>query len=191
MFKLIRLTFILSLLFSTAYAQRGERLEEVTIQKKLLPYTNPLSQIRQIDNPEEPVMKSPGVKDRVILGKITNIYRIHLEVIDAHLADDPVRVERHIEEAVENMQLLIDDFPEVKDNVRFRELYRTIMTEYKKFYNITDEINPAEGEIFAIHEEILAEIEEWDTERFDMPESVRRSEERRVGKECRSRGWND
>src|SRR5690625_24786 len=173
MSKLIRLTFILSLLFSTAYAQRGERLEEVTIQKKLLPYTNPLSQIRQIDNPEEPVMKSPGVKDRLLLKKNPNIYRIHLEVIDAHLADDPVRVERHIEEAVENMQLLIDDFPEVKDNVRFRELYRTIMTEYKTFYNITDEINPAEGEIFAIHEEILAEIEEWDTERFDMPESVR------------------
>src|SRR5690625_1137345 len=109
MSKLIRRTFILSLLYSTAYAQRGERLEEVTIQKKMLPYTNPLSQIRQIDNPEEPVMKSPGVKDRVILGKITNIYRIHLEVIDAHLADDPVRVVRFIEEAAENMQRLIDE----------------------------------------------------------------------------------
>src|SRR5690625_7130267 len=118
-------------------------------------------------------MKSPGVKDRVILGKITHIYRIHLEVIDAHLADDPVHVERHIEEAVENMQLLIDDFPEVKDNVRFRELYRTIMTEYKTFYNITDEINPAEGEIYAIHEDILAEIEERDTERFEHAERVR------------------
>src|SRR5690554_4240517 len=101
MFKLIRLTFILALLSPTAHAQSGDRLDEVTIQKRLLPYTNPLSQIRQIDNPEEPVLGTPSVQERVVLEKITDIYRIHLEVIDAHLGDDLVRVEKHIEEAVE------------------------------------------------------------------------------------------
>lgn len=175
MTTMIRLLTILFLLSSAnAVAQEnGEKLDEIPIQKKLLPYTNPLSQ--EVEEGEDEAIQeiqSLNFNEHEILERITNAYRIHLAVIDAQLEEDPVAVENHLKDAISSIQSLMDDYPEIQSSGRFRELYRSIMSEYREFYGITGSINEVEGEIFAIQEELFSEMDDWMAEGFSMPENV-------------------
>ncbi|MEX1062148.1 MAG: LysM peptidoglycan-binding domain-containing protein [Balneolaceae bacterium] len=182
---MIRLSLILCLLTTSAFAQDRESLpeipmDEIPIQKKLLPYTNPVSEITEGEDPvilqvQQQVQQQVQpieLHENEILGRISGIYRTHLSGIDALVQDDPVGAERFINDAISSIQSLMDDYAEIRENRRFRELYRSVMAEYREFYNISGSLNQIEGDVFEIHEELFSEMDEWPGEEYDMPENV-------------------
>ena len=152
--------------------QDSEKLEEIPIQKRLLPYTSPLSGIEMTYEPA--VQESPvtDLNEREILERVTEIYRMHLSAIDAQLQDDPVSTENYINDAISSLQALMDNYPEIQSSMRFRELYRSVMSEYREFYGITEPLTQTEGEIFAVQEELFSEMDDWADENYSLPENV-------------------
>jgi membrane-bound lytic murein transglycosylase D len=175
MTNMIRLLLILLIcvLTNPGFAQNNDQqLDEITIQKKLLPYSNPLSQLEESEEADIQQIQSHELNDREILERITNIYRIHLSSIEAQAQDDPATAENYINDAIASLQSLMDDYPEIQSNSRFRELYRSVMSEYREFYAITGPLNEVEGEIFAIQEELFSEMDDWMSEGYNIPENV-------------------
>jgi len=175
MTKMIRLSLILTicLLTNPGFAQDNDhQLDEITIQKKLLPYNSPLSQFEESEEPEFQEIQSRDLNEREILERITNTYRIHLASIEAQAQDDPATAENYINDAISSLQSLMDDYPEIQSSSRFRELYRSVMSEYREFYAITGPVNEVEGEIFAIQDELFSEMDDWMDEGYSMPENV-------------------
>lgn len=174
---MLRLTFALMLLLplSAAHAQENSGgLGEIPIQKQLLPYTNPLSQIEEAPAIEEEEVRFQPVDldDREALERISAVYRTYLNAIESQVEGDPVETERHINDAVTSLHTLMEYYPEIQESRRFVELYRSVIIEYREFYNIEGPLNPVEGDIFEVREELFAELEEWEHGRFDMPENV-------------------
>ncbi|HLR24690.1 MAG TPA: LysM peptidoglycan-binding domain-containing protein, partial [Fodinibius sp.] len=52
------------------------------------------------------------------------------------------------------------------------EVYRSVMTEYRQFYGITNPENKVKGEIFAIQDEMYAEEGDWMKERYKVPKNL-------------------
>lgn len=171
--KMIRLLLICCILTVPAFAQdNGNNLDEIPIQKKLLPYANPLGLDVEAGEEQIQEIQTLELNEREILERITNTYRIHLSAIEAQSNDDPATAENYINDAISNLQALMDDYPEIQSSSRFRELYRSVISEYKEFYGITGPINEVEGEIFAIQDELFSEMDDWMSEGYSMPENV-------------------
>ena len=148
-------------------------LEEVPIEKKLLPYTNPMQPSEsELTDATEPEGKVLGEFQKEIMNRIAGIYRLHVNAIEAQINNDPLAAEKNITNALSSIQSLMDEFPEVQSNQRFNELYRSVMTEYREFYGIKDPAKEVEGEIFEIQEELFAENADWMNEGYDLPENI-------------------
>lgn len=177
---MIRLSFLsvllLFCLLSSVHAQESRSdLEEIPVQKQLLPYTNPINAVEEgveMEVVEENPVQEIDLQEVEILERIGRIYRTYLMAIDSQVNEDPVSAEEHINDAVADVQALIESQPRVRESRRFVELYRSVITEYREFYNITGPINPVEGDIFEIQEELFSDLEEIEQEEFEFPERV-------------------
>ena len=107
-----------------------------------------------------------------ILRHLSSIYRLQVLAMDAQVEHDPLSTEKHITEAINQLQNLIDEYPSVQNKNRFNELYRTVMTEYRNFYGIENTQNQERAEIFRIHEEMFAETNNIAAEGYALPENV-------------------
>jgi membrane-bound lytic murein transglycosylase D len=107
-----------------------------------------------------------------IMTRIADVYRTQVLAIDAQVKNDPLSAESYINKAIGSLQGLIDDFPEVQNDRRYVELYRSVMAEYREFYGIKDPSSQVEGEIFAIHKEVFSEDDDWMDENYVLPENV-------------------
>ncbi len=149
------------------------QLEEAEIPAKLLPYNNPMvaeedefSSVRERDKQELDNFQ----KD--VMSRIADIYRIHVNAIEAQIQDDPLSAEQHITDALNELQNLLDTYPEVQSNPRFSEVYRSVMTEYREFYGVKDSVKQVEGEIFAIQKELYSEEDDWVKEEYTLPDNI-------------------
>lgn len=167
------LILALCLIVTSVFAQDREdvNLDEIPVQKKLLPYTNPVDQ-QESEKLMVNLKDSLQVHDREILERITDVYRLHILAIDAQINDDPVSAESNINEALGAIQDLMDDYPEIQNSRRFTELYRSVMSEYREFYGISEPMNQVEGDVFAVQEELFSSTGDWMSEGFTMPENV-------------------
>lgn len=164
---LLLLTFFI---VHSLYAQ-GQSSGEIDISSKLLPYTNPLTDT----NRDQPVMENIGEKselDKEILKRISDIYRVQVLAIDSQVQGDLVQAETYINRAFGDIQSLMNDFPEVRSNRRFNELYRTVMAEHSEFYGITETRGETEGDVFEIQEELFSEQDDWIAEGYALPENL-------------------
>ncbi len=147
------------------------KIEQMPV--RLLPVNNPMGakglDDQQIQEPTNVVLDS-FQKD--ILRRISDIYQIHLVSLEALIGDDFIEAETNINDAVNASQALLDDYPEIRTDRRFAELSRTIVSEYRNFYGITEATNEPQGEIFAIQEELFAEDNFALTENFSLPKDV-------------------
>lgn len=138
---------------------------------KLLPYSNPFTETRD----DTLMIQDPAELDdlqKETLRRISNAYRLHVLAIDAQVQGDLVQAEHYINEAFGAIQSLMDDFPEVQNNRRFAELYRSVMAEHSEFYGITEARPETEGDIFAIQEELFSEQDDWLVEGFTLPDNL-------------------
>ena len=171
---LLILLITLGTLPGLAQQQEQEvQLEEVPMPAKLLPYNNPMLSDDEGLTAEER-KSDPNLDDfqKEIMRRIADIYRMHVNALEAQVQDDPLSAETHITDALNAMQALLDTYPEVQSNERFSALYRSVMTEYRAFYGVEDSSKQVEGEIFAIQEELYSQENEWMNENYSLPENI-------------------
>ncbi len=167
------LLIILFLSFSlTAIKAQDTQIEEVPVQKRLLPFNNPIGFEESEDNNITDDRKPMGQLEKEQLNRISDVYRMHVLTIDAQINDELVQAESYINDALVAIQALMDDYPEIENDRRFAELYRTVMAEYREFYGISEPKNETVGEIFAIQEELFSEETDWMAEGYSLPENI-------------------
>lgn len=172
---MLRLIIVFSLIISSvAYGQdNGKDIEhkKIPVQKMLLPFDSPLG----IGNNEPEVATTRKPLDdlqKEQLSRISDVYRMHVLSIESQLKDDLVQAESYINDALASIQALMDDYPEVQNERRFAELYRTVMAEYREFYGISETGNEVEGEIFAIQKELFSDSDNWIAEGYSLPDNI-------------------
>ncbi|MDR9419062.1 LysM peptidoglycan-binding domain-containing protein [Gracilimonas sp.] len=148
-------------------------LKEKEMPLRLLDYKDPFQNL----DLKEGVNEQPAVQEldnfqKDVMSRISDIYRVHIESMEAQVNDDPLEAETKINDALAATQSLLDDYPEISGDRRFTELYRTVISEYREFYGITETGNEPEGEIFAIQEEVFTSDESWTEAEYDFPEDV-------------------
>ncbi|MCH8547260.1 MAG: LysM peptidoglycan-binding domain-containing protein [Balneolaceae bacterium] len=161
---------LLCLSAQALFAQDRDQTD-IEVPAKLLPYSNPLTETRD----DTLVTQDPRVLDdlqKETLRRISDAYRLHVLSIDAQVQGDLVQAEHYINEAFGAIQSLMDDYPEVQNNRRFAELYRSVMAEHSEFYGITEARTETEGDIFAIQEELFSEQDDWLVEGFALPDNL-------------------
>lgn len=90
-----------------------------------------------------------------ILFKIGRIYERQGRVLAAAANHDHTEVEAQLAAALSEIQALIV-YPEVIARPRFRDLYRTVLTEYERYYDAPfDSLALPYGDIFAVRDEIF------------------------------------
>ena len=175
---LLTLVFVLVVGMVPGLAQQQDTtnnitLEETPISVKLLPYNNPMVSGDEDFAPDKRRQKQKlDDFQRDVMSRIANIYRTHVNAIEAQVQDDPLSAEKHITDALNALQTLLDTYPEVQSDRRFSELYRSVMTEYREFYGITDSADQVEGEIFEIQKELYAGSDDWMKEGYALPEDI-------------------
>ncbi len=165
--------FLVFWMIATASLARQNQpiIPEVDMPPALLPYSNPLLESRDAyGTVATPVIN--GEMEREILRRISNAYKRHVLAIDAQVQGDLVSAENYINEAFAAIQSLMDDFPEIQNNRRFTELYRSVMAEHSEFYGITEIRTETEGDIFDIRAELFSEQDDWIAEGYALPENL-------------------
>ena len=175
MHKIFKISLCGALLLSTAsvFAQDSTIIQAEKMPLRLLPVTNPLlDKVIEQEPVHDPVTVELDSFQKDILRRITDIYQLHVLSLESQLSDNPLDAETHINDAVNASQALLDDYPEIKSDRRFLELSRAVITEYRQFYGISESANEAQGEIFAIQEELFADDDAYLNEDFDFPRDV-------------------
>lgn len=140
---------------------------------RLLDYRSPMQSIEKGSGAtEQPAMQELDNFQKDIMSRISDIYRIHIKAMEAQINNDPLEAEAQINDALAATQGMMDDYPEISGDRRFTELYRSVISEYRQFYGITEVGNEPEGEIFAIQEELFSEDDSWMVNDYDFPDDL-------------------
>lgn len=140
---------------------------------RFLDYKSPMQEIQEGDGlAQQPAMQELDNFQKDIMSRISDIYRIHINAMEAQVNNDPLEAETQINDALAATQGLLDDYPEISGNRRFTELYRSVISEYRQFYGITEADNEPEGEVFAVQEELFSEDDSWMDTDFSFPEDL-------------------
>ncbi len=92
------------------------------------------------------------------LRSMSSLYRLQADILDAELQQRLSRFETLLDSAYVGLGVLMEDSL-MRQDQRFRELYRSIMVEYQNYYSTTDTLMLAEGEINQVRELGLAAVE--------------------------------
>jgi membrane-bound lytic murein transglycosylase D len=141
-----------------------------------------------LDEANEAPLDTLDQKQR--LHRMADLYRYQAELLAAQAREDHEVVEALFDRLMTEVAAIVSE-PEVLDDPRFRELYRSVVTEYESYYGFSDTLYVQQGDIFAWRErafEVLSgdepplagitlpAVEVSDTEiRMTLNEQVRRS----------------
>lgn len=172
---LLTLILLLTIAVLPGLAQQNTtkiKLQETKIPAKLLPYNNPMVSEDAAFTSREPDQQKLDNFEKDIMRRIADIYRTHVNAIEAQIQDDPLSAEEHITTALNSLQNMLDTYPEVQSKPRFSELYRSVMTEYREFYGIKESATEVKGEIFAIQKELYSGDDDWMKEEYALPSNI-------------------
>lgn len=178
--KLFKTALIISLCFLSTEGilaqDQDASSEKINLQDmplRYLDYVSPLQSMNQGDSGEEqPAIQELDNFQKDVMSRISDIYRLHIAALDAQVVNDPLEAEKQINDALSATQALLDDYPEIRGDRRFAELYRSVISEYRQFYGIEEVGNEPEGEIFAIQEELFSEDDSWMDMNYDFPDDL-------------------
>ena len=117
---------------------------------------------------------APGdtLSERQTLRLIGRLYRYQSDLLMAQAESDPDRTESLLAAAMTELGTLMHR-PGIMERPRFRELYRTLVAEYERYYGATDTLTLPYGNIFEVRAEVFALMDELDEpllEDVDRPE---------------------
>jgi len=102
--------------------------------------------------------KESNEEDRGRIMAMSQMYRIQADILDAEGSERFSRFETLLDSAYTELAVLTEDSVLQQDQ-RFRELYRSIMVEYKNYYGTTDTLMIAQGEINDLRESAVVAVE--------------------------------
>ena len=126
---------------------------------------------RWIENtlPDEDSLSAPELARR-----IARLYANQSELLVAEAEGDVARYEEVLSGTMQDLRQLALR-PGVLDEARFRELYRTVLTEYEQYYGPDPELSAERGDIYALRADMFASLDHVDEpllEDVDLPSSV-------------------
>jgi membrane-bound lytic murein transglycosylase D len=152
-----------------AQAQDSTQVIKNDMPQRLLPYNNPMEKNSGLEeSPLQPALIQLDSFQKDVMSRVSDIYRIHILSLEAQVNDNPIMAEEHINDAIQASQQLLDDYPEIRNDRRFAELSRIVVSEYRSFYGITENENEPQGEVFTIQQDFLDD-EMTITENFEFP----------------------
>lgn len=108
------------------------------------------SRLQLIDNPI-----SLGERDATLV--IASIYGVLQQVIESGALGNEARVQLLLDSAVRDLDVLAQqDY--LLDDSRYRELYRSVVTEYERFYGANETMTMAYGDIFSYRDAMFASL---------------------------------
>ncbi len=97
-----------------------------------------------------------------VLRRIGRIYDYQARILTAASTENFAEAEVLLERSMKELQQLLA-YPEVVERARFRELYRTVVTEYERYYEVpADALTLPFGDIFSVRSDIFAELNSID-----------------------------
>ncbi len=164
--------FVLSILLvctSSLYAQESSQQPdtlllhpEVVFWEKLSPRLPMSARETRLQHLIEVLSASEdSISSTEFARRAAYIYRLQADMLEAEARGDTVAMETALEQAVNALEQLARH-PSVTSNGRFRELYRTIVTEYENFYGTRDSLIAEQGDIFQFREEMFAALDTID-----------------------------
>jgi len=169
--KLTIFFFVLVTFSGTLIAQSQETHKQIHIPEFDLPFDFPDNAIDQTDRRTPETLSSDPV-EREILRRIADINRINVNALEAQLNDDLIGAEEYITLALQSIQQLLEDYPDIQENRRFNELYRSVMAEYHEFNGISGPIVQTEGDIFEVRQEMFADDDWFDGSGYSLPDQI-------------------
>ena len=167
--KFLLTAAVMGLTTQASYAQ-DNRLQtaEIPLPDVTLPFVNPIE--AQSSRPElTQASLHLDPLNREVLQRIADINRLNLSAIEAQLDEDALQAEDYITQAIESIQQLMEDHPEVQNSRRFNETYRSVMAEYHEYYGLSGPVLTVEGDIFEVRDDLFAQDEWFDGSYFAMP----------------------
>jgi len=106
---------------------------------------------------------APGdtLTDEQILRRISRIYRYQSDLLLAQAEGDPERAGTLLDVAMSEMGSLLHQ-PDIMERPRFRELYRTVVTEHERLYGPADTLTMPYGDIFGLRADMFAQLNDVD-----------------------------
>ncbi len=106
------------------------------------------------------VTPSDSLSENEILLRIARIYRYQADILQAEAQNDGEKAEELIGLAMTELSTLLSQ-PDIMERPSFQELYRSVVTEYERFYGSSPEIGSLQyGEIFQLRADIFAALNE-------------------------------
>ncbi|AXJ01784.1 membrane-bound lytic murein transglycosylase D [Cyclonatronum proteinivorum] len=166
MLKKIMLTGALAGMFVLP-AQAQQQQLNVPLPEIELPFLNPIE--LQGSQSWSPASVQSDPLNRELLQRVTDINRLNFMAMEAQVDDDLLLAEDYITQAVEALQSLMNEHPEVQNNRRFNETFRSVMAEYHEFYGMSGPVISFEGDIFEIRDDFFSQDDWFDGSYFAMP----------------------
>jgi len=88
---------------------------------------------------------------------IASIYGVLQQVIESEALGNEARVQSLLDSAVRDLDVLAQQDYLLADS-RYRELYRSVVTEYERFYGANETMTMAYGDIFSYREAMFASL---------------------------------
>ena len=124
----------------------------------------PMQQLRGYDpyTAEALGIEADSLSEAQILRRISRVYAYQAELLVAQSNDDAEHAENLLGLAMTDLATLAEQ-PGIMDRPRFRELYRTVVTEYERFYGVADaSLSLPFGDVYALRADIFAMMNEVD-----------------------------
>lgn len=103
---------------------------------------------------------SDSLSENEILLRIARIYRYQSDILQAEAREDGEKAEGLIGLAMTELNTLLSQ-PDIMERPSFQELYRSVVTEYERFYGTSPEIGTIQyGEVFQLRADVFAALNE-------------------------------
>jgi membrane-bound lytic murein transglycosylase D len=107
-------------------------------------------------------MPPDSLTQEEILQRISRLYRYQADILAAEAEGDHEHAEGLLELAMTELGTLAQQ-PGVMERPRFRELYRTVVTEYERYYGVPDtSLVLPYGDLFQLRADVFAALNEVD-----------------------------
>lgn len=123
---------------------------------------------------EESLQQPDSLSDAQLALRLSRLYSRQAELLEAEAAGDIDRFETILDATMQDLRQLAIR-PGVAERPRFRELYRSVLTEYERYYGPDPELALERGDVFALRAEMFAALDDVDEpllEDVDLPSSV-------------------
>jgi membrane-bound lytic murein transglycosylase D len=133
-----------------------------TLPAERLPDKSRADAPRQLGAQQADATKPAELSEEDILRRLGRIYRLQSEILDAQASHESEKAEDLLSVALDELASLLQH-PGMMERVRFRETYRSLVTEYERFYGVApDSLGLQHGDIFQMRVEMFAEMNEID-----------------------------